>query len=191
MRKFAKLDEPEIIASLKTGGIGVIPTDTLYGIVARAADQTAVERVYKVRGRAPEKPCIVLVSDLTQIPDKTAWTRAHYDLAARYWPGPLSLVAPITETPTYLHRGTGSLAYRVPENGELRKLLSATGPLIAPSANLEGEPPATTIEQAKAYFGDAVDFYVDYGELKNEPSTLVSVEAGQPKVLRQGALKVY
>ena len=89
----------------------------------------------------------------------------------------------------HLHRGTGTLAFRVPKPAWLRKLLQETGPLIAPSANFEGEPPALTIRAAKKYFGENVDFYADAGRLASKPSTLIKVEKGNVIVLREGAVK--
>ena len=87
-------------------------------------------------------------------------------------------------------RGTGTIAFRMPDIPELRDLLVQTGPLIAPSANTEGEPPALTVGDAKKYFGDEVDFYVDAGKLESLPSTLITFENGEPVVLRQGAVSL-
>ena len=90
----------------------------------------------------------------------------------------------------YLHRGTKTLAFRIPKAAWLRKLLQETGPLIAPSANFEGEPPALTIRAAKKYFGENVDFYADAGRLVSKPSTLIKIERGKVTVLREGAVKI-
>jgi L-threonylcarbamoyladenylate synthase len=163
----------------------------LYGVVARASDEEAVKRVYRVRGRAPNKPCIILVAGRADITDNELWTPAHKKIADTYWPGPLSLVAPTKHTRKYLHRGTHTLAYRVPAREDLRQLLALTGPLVAPSANPEGNPPATTLDEAQAYFGDYIDGYVDGGLMAGHaPSTLVAIQDGQPKVLRAGALEI-
>lgn len=192
MRVFTSLSDPGLIACLKSGGVVALPSDTIYGVMARTADRSAVERVYRLRGRAPEKPCIILVAGQWQITDTSLWTPQHKQLADRYWPGKLSLVAPVTKkTPAYLHRGTHTLAYRVPDYPELRRLLEETGPLIAPSANPEDQPPAATVEEAQAYFGDRIDGYVDGGQLiTRKPSTVVAIIDGQPKVLRPGAIRL-
>lgn len=188
---FTSLTDPALVRCLKKGGVVVIPTDTLYGVVACASDEEAVHRVYRVRGRAPSKPCIILVGDRADITDNELWTPMHKKLADMYWPGPLSLVAPTKHTRTYLHRGTHTLAYRVPARDDLRQLLSQTGPLVAPSANPEGNPPAITVAEAIAYFGKYVDGYVDGGTmLGHAPSTVVTLQDDQPKVLRQGALEI-
>lgn len=192
MRLFASLTDQHLIDSLNDGGVVVLPSDTVYGIVARAVDQKAVERLYRLRGRAPEKPCIILVADRWQIADTELWTNKHRALAGKYWPGPLSLVAPTTEkTPEYLHRGTHTLAYRIPDDPQLRKLLGATGPLIAPSANPEGKTTATTLAEARAYFGDNVDGYVDGGTIADHaPSTVAGIRDGKIYIFRQGALRI-
>jgi L-threonylcarbamoyladenylate synthase len=188
---FASLTDPALIDCINNGGVVVIPTDTLYGIVARAEDKSAVERVYRIRGRSPNKACINLVASMAQITDDSLWTAEHKKLAQKYWPGPLSLIAPTAHTPTYLHRGLDSLAYRVPDREDLRELLEHTGMLIAPSANVEGSPPATTVAEAYHYFGDYVDGYVDGGTLDHvAPSTLVTLIDGKVKVLRQGILHI-
>lgn len=90
----------------------------------------------------------------------------------------------------YLHRGIKSLAFRLPKNKNLLKLLKQTGPLIAPSANPEGLPTPETLNQAIAYFGEQVKFYVDGGTLTSQPSTLIKLENDQVVVLRQGAYKI-
>ncbi|HET9412024.1 MAG TPA: L-threonylcarbamoyladenylate synthase [Candidatus Saccharimonadales bacterium] len=192
MRLFTSLVDPDLIRCLNQGGVVVLPTDTVYGVVARASDQRAVERVYRLRGRSPNKPCIILVAGLWQIKDTAFFDPQSKALAQKYWPGPLSLVIKTTDkTPEYLHRGTHTLAYRTPDNPELCKLLAATGPLIAPSANIEGMPTAITLDHAEHYFANKVDGYVDGGELADRaPSTVATVQDGKPRILRQGALRI-
>lgn len=174
----------DIIKSIKQGQIGVIPTDTLYGLVASAMDKTAVERVYEVRERNTKKPSIILIGnekDLLQFGIKPDLIK----LTESYWPGPYSLVLPVKDKKwRYLHRRADSLAFRLPDNEELVGLLNQTGPVIAPSANPEGAPPAANIAEAEDYFGDSVDFYVNGGELRGNPSTVISLTDKEPKVLR-------
>lgn len=186
------MTDQHLIDSLNSGGVVVLPSDTVYGIMARADDLQAVERLYRLRGRAPEKPFIILVADRWQITDTEPWTDEHRKLAGTYWPGPLSLVAPTSDkTPQYLHRGTHTLAYRIPDDAALRKLLSATGPLVAPSANPENRPTATTLAEAHAYFDDQVDGYVDGGRIADHaPSTVAGIKNGKVHIFRQGALRI-
>jgi L-threonylcarbamoyladenylate synthase len=192
----------ELTKQLNAGGIGVLPTDTLYGLVGQALNKPAVERIYAVKGRAPEKPCIILVAEISDLKKfGVVIDEVVGGLIGRLWPGPVSIILPCSVFEfEYLHRGTNSLAFRLPADSSLRELLAQTGPLIAPSANPEGQPPAKTIAQAQAYFGDKVDFYLpsealakageDEGELQGAPSTLITIENGRVRILRQGSATI-
>ena len=133
------------VSVIKEGGVAVIRTDTLYGIVGSALDQHVVERIYRIKNRDPLKPVIVLVADYEQIGLLgAAITPALRKELDRYWPGKVSIILPITNGSVdthYIHKGTGGIAFRIPEDADLRKLIKETGPLVAPSANPEGEPP--------------------------------------------------
>lgn len=177
---------------LSRGGVGVIPTDTLYGLVGCALDERVVQRVYAIRKRDMDKPCIILIASIADIHlfgiQLSVQEQAYVH---RWWPGAVSVVLPVSQnTFAYLHRGKGSLAFRCPDDQALRELLTQTGPLIAPSANVQGLPPATTIAEARAYFGTAVDLYVDSGVLSGEPSTVVQFKCEIPHVLRQGSVEI-
>lgn len=186
MRKIDNRYSDDVIEALARGDIGVLMTDTLYGVVASANNERAVEKVYEARGRDRNKPCIVLIDSLDQIWDFEI-SDQHSELIERYWPGKVSIVLPAGKsTPEYIHRGGQTVAFRMPEDKELRALLRRSGPLVAPSANTAGNPPAVNIEQAEKYFGDVVDFYVDSGECTNlTPSKLIEIDkSGSVKVLR-------
>jgi len=89
----------------------------------------------------------------------------------------------------YLHQGVGDIAMRVVANPEIKKVLEQTGPLITSSANLPGKPSATTVAEAYAYFGDAVDFYVDGGQIADAlPSTIIRPHGDGIDILRQGSV---
>lgn len=186
MKVFKNITDPEVVAMLRRGAVGVLPTDTLYGIVASIAYPDAIERLYEARNRSSLKGCITLIADKDQVANLVEWDAFDRKMASTYWPGPVSIVLPVVEyTPTYLHPVKGTLAFRVPDKESLRTLLWHTGPLFAPSANLAGLKPATTLKEAQAYFGGNVDFYVDAGDLSgNMPSTLIRQKDGQIEVLR-------
>lgn len=174
MIEVSSLDNSEAVDILRTGGVGIIRTDTLYGIVARASEQAAVERVYDIKSRDETKSPIVLINDVSQLYDELPV--AARELIRQGWPAKTTIIIPAVKAPHWLTRGNASVAYRLPDSAELRALLAQTGPLIAPSANPQGLTPATTIAQAKAYFGDAVDFYVDGGTVTdNTPSKIIRV----------------
>ncbi|HEX6258990.1 MAG TPA: L-threonylcarbamoyladenylate synthase [Candidatus Saccharimonadales bacterium] len=176
MKIFTDITERSIAALLQSGHIGVLRTDTLYGIVASIKHPDAVERVYQARNRELTKACIVLIGRQDDIIDPPPT-----ELAATlesYWPGPVSIILPAPHTPDYLTRGGDTLAYRLPADTRLQQLLLAVGPLVAPSANIAGMPPAHTMQEAQAYFGETVDFYVDGGEVSDaQPSQLLEISA--------------
>lgn len=174
MRVFYEVDDKELVDILNSGGIAVLRTDTLYGIVARADDEAAVERVYGTKGRTSRKSCIILLSDVEECYGDADELRDEIEKLGHE---PTSFLIDSPRAPEWLLRQNNELAYRVPHSAPLRSLLSQTGPLIAPSANPEGEPPARTVDEAKAYFGENVDAYVEGGEVLADtpPSRLVRV----------------
>lgn len=172
---------------LKPGTVGVIPTDTVYGVVARAADSAAVERLYKLKHRE-HKPGTLIAASIDQLVE-LGIKRRYLTAVEQWWPGALSVVIPCGDELAYLHQGVRSLAVRIPAKPNLLQLLRDTGPLLTSSANQPGQPPAATITDAKAYFGTAVDFYDDGGSLADQlPSTVVRVVDDAIEVLRPGAV---
>lgn len=182
----------EIGMQIKDGASAVVPTDTIYAIVASAKNPQAVEKIYKLRKRASSKPMIILINSLNQINELgIKFSQNAKKVFTKLWPNPISIVADTkSKRLHFLHRGKKSLAFRMPNSDFLLNLLETTGPLVAPSANFEGEEPARNINQAKKYFNDAVSFYIDNGELKSKPSTVVKLDKNKLKVLRDGAFKI-
>jgi L-threonylcarbamoyladenylate synthase len=180
-------DNSNLIDVLKRGKVAVMPTDTIYGIVAKATDQAAVERVYDVRARTPSKPCVILIGDLAQLEEfSIQLSPEQKSKLKKYWPGPVSIILDCLDDKfSYLHRGTKGLAFRIPALPKLRNLLIRTGPLVAPSANIEGQPPAKNIAEAKNYFRAGVDLYVDGGEITGEPSRVIQLNRdGSMSIIR-------
>ncbi len=188
---FQKTDK--VIRLLKSGKVGVMPTDTIYGIVGSALNPETVEEIYTLRQREKDKPFIILISSIDDLKRfEIRLTKEQKVFLEKNWPNPLSIVLVVnTDKFKYLHRGKNSLAFRMPNNGKLLELLRQTGPLVAPSANPEGIKPAETATEAKKYFEDNVSFCVDGGILKSKPSTIVQLlEDGTNIVLREGHFKV-
>lgn len=167
-----------VIRIIENGGIGVIPTDTVYGLVGSASSKKAVRRIYGVRKRQKNKPLIILVGSLGDLKKfGTKVSGKHLKILEALWPGPVSVILPVKNRKfSYLHRGTNAIAFRLPADKRLRNLLKKTGPLVAPSANLAGQPPAKTIAEARRYFGARVDFYIGGGKCAGIPSTLVEIK---------------
>jgi L-threonylcarbamoyladenylate synthase len=170
--------------------IGVIPTDTIYGVVARASNAAAVERLYKLK-RREHKPGTLVAANIEQL-EELGLKRRYLTAVEQYWPGPISVIIPCADPVlAYLHRGKMSLAVRLPDDQTLHDLLKRTGPLLTSSANHPGESPANTIEEAKKYFGDKVDFYIDGGDLSaNQPSTIIRIIDDAIEIIREGAVKL-
>lgn len=184
----------DAVEILKQGGVGVMATDTIYGLVGSALNKKAVLRIRKLKKRNDGKPFIILISDI----DNLAVFGVEADkslkiLLEKIWRKQVSVVLScpnMDKSLSYLKPKNKTLAFRCPNDKWLKNLLRSVGPLIAPSANPEGMPPAQTIEQAKKYFNGKVDFYCDKGRIEGIPSTLISFVNGKVKVLREGAVKM-
>lgn len=174
MNIVSNTDISAIATLLLAGKIGVVRTDTIYGVVCVAINKDAVERIFRAKGRDDHKSPIVLVANQQQlfdIPDDTL-----RQFLANVWPDKTSVILPGINAPEWITRGNNSVAYRNPNDAWLTGLLARTGPLIAPSANLQGLPVARNIDEAIGYFGDTVDFYVDGGLISdNTPSRLLRI----------------
>lgn len=180
--------DDEIVRLLQQGKAGLLPSDTIYGLSAKALDNTAVAKLHSIKDRAAHKPFIILVSDFKML-DLLSISSDQVKLVDKYWPGALSVIF-ASDAPDFLTRGTQSLAVRMPNSPSLIALINQVGPVVSTSANLEGETPARSADEARALFGEKLDFYVDAGELDNPPSTLAAIDNGKPKVVRQGAVKI-
>jgi len=186
-------EEKVIVPILLSGGIGVFPTDTIYGVVGSALKKETIKRIYKLCKRELKKPMIVLISSVNDLRIfGISLTAKQKNILAKLWPGKVSIVLDCKSKKfSYLHCKTFSLALRFPKNENLVKILKKTGPLVATSANMDGEKPAKTCGEAKKYFENKVDFYVDDGKSKSVHSTLVRLlKNGEVEILRQGAVKI-
>lgn len=181
-------NDEKLIDVLSEGGVAVMPTDTIYGIVGQALNMFTVERIYNIRRRDEKKPCIVLVSDVGELSKFSIIpTPEQGKTLKEYWPGEVSIVFDCPgENFSYLHRGTDTLAFRLPKDEDLQNLLKKVGPLVAPSANLTDLPPAKNITEAKNYFGDLVGLYIDGGEMVGKPSKLIKLQKdGMVTIIRR------
>lgn len=182
--------DEKVVELLKAGGVGFIPTDTIYGLSARALDESAVEKIYKLKKRDQDKPFIVLISDSSQLL-QLGIEPSEVEPAKPYWPGSLTLVCQAPAAPAWLHRGGKTLAVRLPDREDLRHLIKAVGPIVSTSANKKVEPVANSVDQAQQIFGQQLDFYVDGGDLANrQPSTVARANDGKLVVLRPGTVNI-
>jgi len=185
--KISDKDSLRAVDALLAGETIVMPTDTVYGIAARATDEEAVSNLYKLKSRE-SKPGTVIAASIDRIVD-LGIKRRYLTAVAGYWPGPISIEIP--HGINYLSQGTGRQAFRVVSDKELIKLLNKTGPLVTSSANAPGEPTSNNIAEAKEYFGDKISTYIDGGDLSGaKASTLIRVVDDIVEVIREGAVKI-
>lgn len=181
--------------ALAAGKLLAFPTETVYGLGARADDEIAVQAIFRAKGRPEDKPLIVHVRDEAQARRfVAAWPDCAARLARAFWPGPLTLVLP--KAPSVgdaVTRGGATVAVRAPAHPLAVRLLARTPLAIAaPSANLSGEPPARTASDVVAALDGRVDYVLDGGPTGDRaPSTIVDLTAldGRATVLRDGAIR--
>jgi tRNA threonylcarbamoyl adenosine modification protein (Sua5/YciO/YrdC/YwlC family) len=178
-------------AAIAAGDLVVLPTDTVYGLAADAFSADAVQRLVSAKGRGRDMPPPVLIGAPATLEalaiEVPAWLRA---MTAELWPGPLTVVC--REQPSLnwdLGDTRQTVAVRVPNHDVALAVLKATGPLAVSSANLTGEPAATTIDDAERMLGDAVAVYLDAGTSPGGmASTILDVTAATPRILRDGPI---
>lgn len=184
-------DIDDLIAALGSGVPVVIPTDTVYGVAVVLAAAGAVQKLFDLKGRPADKTVPVLGPDIPALRRVVDLDPRAELLAKRFWPGPLTLVLPRARGfTTDLGGGaTGGVAVRIPAHDVALSVLRASGPLAVTSANRSGEPPATTIDEARAYLGAGVGAFLDGGVCNGTPSSVVSLLDGI-EILREGPISL-
>ena len=177
--------------AVRRGEVVVLPTDTVYGVGVDAFASDAVAAVLAVKGRGREMPLPVLVPS-AQTVDGLAADVPDYarDLIGAFWPGPLTLVLPAQSSLMWdLGETNGTVALRMPQNDTALQLLSEVGPMAVTSANISGQPPATTILEAATQLGSAVSVYLEAGPSTGGlASTILDCTRDAPVILRAGAV---
>lgn len=162
---------------LLNDGVIIARTDTIYGILARADSEKAVKRVFEIKNRNLQKPNVILLARYKDLPNISEKNQQTYQKLNQERPTTIILPAS-KDSPDFLTRGGKSLAFRVVENcPNLIQIIKRVGKLIAPSANPEGKTPAHNITEARRYFGEKIDFYLDGGEVvENLPSRIIQID---------------
>lgn len=173
------------------GGLVVFRTDTFYGVGADPFNPAALELINTLKGR-DGKPILVLAADAADAERLIAEkTRTFEVLAARHWPGALTLVVSARAgVPELLTAGTSTVGVRLPDDAEARAIVRACGGLLtATSANPAGRPPARTAREVAEYFPDDPGLVIDGGATRTElPSTVVDVTTLGPRLIREGVV---
>ena len=180
----------EAVEAVRSGLIVGLPTDTVYGVGVDPKDLDAVESLFELKGRPAHKPVGLLAASLAQATSVVVIRGAASELAAKHWPGALTL---IVRPKVVLSDWAGSqqqttVGIRVPNHPVARELLEATGPLSVTSANRSGEPEAMSDVEAREIFGDEVAVYLPGKAPGGEASTVVDVTGTDLVVLRHGPI---
>lgn len=183
----------ETAAAVRAGAIVVYPTETLYGLGVDASSRAALDRLLALKGREDSRGISLLVEGWAAAASLIAGAppAAAARLAQAFWPGPLTIVVPAAARVAAPLRGpSGGVGLRCSSDPICRRLLAlAQRPLTSTSANLAGQPPATTVAQARAYFGDEVECYLDDGPREGAAaSTVVEFLGGAAYLRRSGAI---
>ncbi len=190
MRFLKATDEAIGVAALilREGGVVVYPTETVYGLGCIPSDTDAAQRVCELKQRA-DKPLPLICSDIEAARKIVGFTPSAEKLAARFWPGPLTMVLPArVKYSPWVNRGAGTLAIRVTDHPVAQRLAKLSGGVIvSTSANVSGGDPARSAEEAREIFGDKVDVILDGGPSpRSESSTVVDVTGEEIWLLRKG-----
>jgi len=178
------------LAVLGGGGLVAFPTDTVYGLGALAFDGPAVESIYLAKDRPAEKAIPILLADAEDLGKVAAEVpEMARRLAARFWPGPLTLIVPKLQTLPDAVSATSTVAVRVPDHLAARTLLRAAGPMAVTSANISAKPSASTAGEVFAQLGGRIALILDGGPTPGGiSSTLVDCTGAEPKIVRDGPL---
>jgi L-threonylcarbamoyladenylate synthase len=182
---------PECASIVKTGGVIVFPTDTIYGIGCDPHNDSSVERIFKIKGRDEKKPLPVLTYSMQDAEKIVSFGRASKMLADKYWPGALTIVAPLVDE-KISRRVTSSgsnLAVRVPANLCVLALLRECRYVVGTSANISGANSSKSAQEVLNSGLDGFDVLLDGGHVGGVESTIVDMTATTPVISREGAIK--
>jgi len=179
----------ELASLLRTGGVIGFPTDTAYGLGADPFNESAVDRIFEIKGRADGKPILLLVESLTMAESIVQATDIFYTVAEKFWPGPLTLILDtIAVLPANVTGDTETIGIRWPVAPFATALLRSFGkPITATRANRSGMPSAVTAEEVRQQLGDGLDALVDGGVLPSRHgSSVLDLTVDPPVLLREG-----
>jgi len=181
---------PRALEILQSGGLVAFPTDTVYGVGALAFIADAVESIYAAKNRPVEKAIPVLIGDVDDLAKVCVdIPEIALKLAARFWPGPLTLVVPKHPRLPEAVSATATVGVRIPDHPVARALLRLAGPMAVSSANLSGQLSPTTAQEVFTQLGGRIALILDGGKTPGGvSSTVVDCVGAEPKVLREGPI---
>lgn len=175
---------------LENGGAVILPTETVYGLFAKALDEDAVNHVYDLKMRPRDKAMNLNVADLESIlafsknqPDYLNW------LYEKFLPGPLTIILEANErVPAWINSGLSTIGFRLPKHPVTLDLIKKTGPLIGPSANLSGTESGKIFSKVKEQFSEEIVGFEDDLSLTGQDSTILDLTGEKARILRQGSI---
>lgn len=189
-KEYIRLKKPAQI--IRNGGIVIFPTETVYGIGANAFNKNAVKKLYEVKHRPLNKPISLLVNSMDMVNEIAKdITELEYALMEQFFPGPFTIILKKKDIISdIVTANSDTVGVRMPENKLALKLIEYAGvPIATPSANISGKPSGTNLKDIIKDFDGKVDCFVDGGPSKiGLASTIVQVENGVPRILRQGSI---
>ena len=186
--------ETAILAAniIKSGGLVAIPTETVYGLGANGLDESAVLKIFEAKGRPQDNPLILHIAGPEQIEEFAHHIpQAAYDLAEKFWPGPLTMILPAKDfIPKRTTGGLSTVGLRCPDCDITRQIIRLAGvPVAAPSANISGKPSTTTAEHVRHDHDGRIEAIVDGGACRvGVESTIVDLTEQRPRLLRPGGI---
>lgn len=177
------------IGALSSGSVVALPTDTVYGLAAKATSEVGMDALFALKGRSDTQPIAVLVGSLAMAQEIAEFCPLATSLATRFWPGPLTLVLKRKSNfRANLGGDPANVGVRFPDSGLIASICSEIGPIAASSANLSGTETKVSASQVREEFGDQLGAIIDGGDLTGSASTVVSLADGGLKLLREGEI---
>ncbi|MEK7881280.1 MAG: L-threonylcarbamoyladenylate synthase [Deltaproteobacteria bacterium] len=180
------------VEALRRGKIVAYPTETFYGLGVDALNPKAVEKLFAIKGRPPEKPVTLIIKDRAELKNIAfEISRQATLLMDRYWPGPLTLILKASKKiPSLITAGTGTVGVRISSDLTAQKLaFEFSSAITATSANPSGKPPAKDTASCVEYFNGNIDVVIDGGSLTAEKgSTIVDATGTEIKLVREGVI---
>lgn len=181
----------QILSFLRAGGVMGFPTDTAYGLGADPFNETAVRRIFEIKGRSETKPILLLVDSIAMARGIAHFSETALALAERFWPGPLTMILPASDAvPPAVTAGTGTVGVRWAHTAFTQRLLGTFNqPITATSANRSGLPSTISAAEVREQLGESIELLVDGGELPvRGGSTLLDLTETPARLLREGPI---
>lgn len=183
----------KLVKIIDDGGVISFPTETVYALAADAANEEAVDKIYKIKKRFSEKSLPILIGDISQARRIADFNEKANKLALHFFPGPITMVLRLKKHYSIaknVNQSQDTIGIRMPSNSASLKILKAVGrPLVGTSANISNQNSAISAQEVLDTLGDNIDLLVDKGEVKfGFPSTIVDLTQEKVKILRQGVL---